>query len=55
MELRKVGVAGLHGRRVKPCTEHGGVTLIGNGADEHAPHTEEAGLCQTFHDLAGHR
>ena len=55
MELRKVGVAGLHGDRIKACTEHGGVTLVGNGADEHSPHAEEAGLRQPFHHLASHR
>ncbi|WP_225670253.1 hypothetical protein [Bradyrhizobium hereditatis] len=54
MELRKVGIAGLHGDRVEACTEHGGVALIGNGADEHAPQAKEAGLRQLLHDLTSH-
>lgn len=54
-ELCKIGVAGLHGDRVEACTEHGGVTLIGNGADEHAPQSKEAGPRQLLHHLPSHR
>lgn len=55
VELRKVSIAGLHGDCIKACTEHGRVTLVGNGADEHSPQAEEAGLGQCFHHLTGHR
>jgi hypothetical protein len=54
VELRKAGIADLNGDRIKACTEHGGVTLVGNSADKHSPQTEEAGLRQSFDHLASH-